>query len=399
MTTKRAFVFVVCGEEEHIRTLELSHSVLRSKTEIPIYIVTDSSRNAIPISLPNTLNIETPKAFNNHQASIYLKTSLHKQLPANCTYVYLDSDILAVGKAINHIFEQFKSPITFGPDHCKMNQFSPYAVNCGCLNEFEKYRSVVYKILDEKDPLKQNNKEINPRLFQQRQRLEAIFQQLKKNNIISKFFQLVRFMLSYPRFKLNQEFYYNRKTHLWYNNNDEPIKHHISNRNLAKQAGIKWKLIGDKLLLPDGRPLWNNSCNHLSNYIQQTFSTNFVDPNWQHWNGGVFIFSNESREFMDTWHQLTMEIFKNPNWKTRDQGTLIATVWKLGLSHHPTLDIKWNMILDYHNHHLNVNNNNEITIDGSHYIAPEFVHIYHHWGDENWEIWNNVMSQVKNGKK
>jgi hypothetical protein len=47
---------------------------------------------------------------------------------------------------------------------------------------------------------------------------------------------------------------------------------------------------------------------------------------WQHWNGGVFLFDDSSVEFLSSWHEKTvMRIFDLPNWKTRDQGTLIAT--------------------------------------------------------------------------
>lgn len=387
-------MFVVCGPEEHIHTLHQSHSVLKKKTNLPIYIVTDHSRNEIPIKLPNTIHVETPISLNHHQASIYLKTSLHKLLPTGCIYVYLDTDILAYGNSINEIFNQYKTPIIFAPDHCKMDQFSPYAVECNCLNTFERNRQLVYEILDKNDPLKHDESNQIEVLLVQRQKLESIFLKMHHHTFLKKFFRLLVFLISYPRYKLNSEFYYNRKKHLWYNNKNIPIKHHISNRRLAKLTGLKWKLFGNKLALPDGRYLWKNSCHHLQEYIQQTFNIHLSKPDWQHWNGGVFIFSDESKEFMDTWHDFTMKIFEDPAWKTRDQGTLIATVWKFGLQNHPTLDNKWNMILDYHNPNIKINENDSITLDGKSYIQPEFVHIYHHWGDKKWDVWNKVMQKT-----
>jgi hypothetical protein len=77
-----------------------------------------------------------------------------------------------------------------------------------------------------------------------------------------------------------------------------------------------------------------------------------VPEDWLHWNGGVFVFGPEGAEFLDTWHRYTMEIFSDPYWKTRDQGTLIATVWKLGLEHQPTLPQRYNFIADFHNPEL-----------------------------------------------
>jgi len=88
-----------------------------------------------------------------------------------------------------------------------------------------------------------------------------------------------------------------------------------------------------------------------------------------------------------------MNIFKLRNWKTRDQGTLIATAWQFGLKNHKTLSKKWNFIADYNKQGLELKNDGTITDDfWKTSYKPSFIHIYHHWQDTNWYIWNWVDS-------
>ena len=81
------------------------------------------------------IDIETPREFNNHQASIYLKTAINKFLEKGNNYCYLDGDIVAVDPKVDEIFNHFVSPVSFGSDHCKINEFSPHAINCSCEEE------------------------------------------------------------------------------------------------------------------------------------------------------------------------------------------------------------------------------------------------------------------------
>jgi hypothetical protein len=80
--------------------------------------------------------------------------------------------------------------------------------------------------------------------------------------------------------------------------------------------------------------------------IESKFGVEITDTDWQHSNGGVFLFDSESTDFMDTWHQYTQSICNDPDWRTRDQGTLIAAVWKQGLQHQPVLPRAFNHIVD-----------------------------------------------------
>ena len=132
---KNTFVFVVCGAREHVETLHFSLAALRQFSEAGIVVVTDQSRNEIEVVHDNIINIQTPVHFNHHQASIYLKTGLHKFLPKGNLYCYLDTDVIACSNEVDTIFNQKNSLITFAPDHCRMPLFSPNAVNCDCMKQ------------------------------------------------------------------------------------------------------------------------------------------------------------------------------------------------------------------------------------------------------------------------
>jgi glycosyltransferase involved in cell wall biosynthesis len=86
-------------------------------------------------------------------------------------------------------------------------------------------------------------------------------------------------------------------------------------------------------------------CQHLIKAISDTFRV-AVDPNWQHWNGGVFVFSEEAAPLLDCWNEFTRRIVVDASWRTGDQGTLIAAAWKMGLQNAPTLPRKFNFTVD-----------------------------------------------------
>ena len=140
---KNIFVFVACGDDVHIKTLNYSLAHLKHFSNYEIIVISDFSRNTLRINHDNVLDVETPKKFNNHQASIYLKVGLHKFLDLNNNYCYLDSDVVAVSSKVNEVFKHFKAPIVFASDHCSIAQFSPNAINCNCL---EKRNQVVSEL-------------------------------------------------------------------------------------------------------------------------------------------------------------------------------------------------------------------------------------------------------------
>jgi hypothetical protein len=125
--------------------------------------------------------------------------------------------------------------------------------------------------------------------------------------------------------------------------------------------------------------------------IKNKFNIHVNNNNWQHWNGGVFLFNESSHVFLNTWHQFTLEIFKDPNWMTRDQGTLIATAWKFGLSNHKRLPMKYNFIADYYNPNFTHSVERGFTPDNfDNIINPALIHIYHEFGHKGWEIWDRI---------
>jgi len=63
------FVFVVCGAREHIDTLHFSIRALKKFSRNDIILVTDSSRNEVPVVHDEIININTPEHFSHHKAS------------------------------------------------------------------------------------------------------------------------------------------------------------------------------------------------------------------------------------------------------------------------------------------------------------------------------------------
>ena len=109
------FVFAVCGAQEHIDTLNYVLPFLRHFSKDEIIVITDHSRNETEFKHYLVVNVETPKDFDNHQAAIYLKTGFPKFLDMHprILYCYLDTDIIALTKEVDLIFQNYNSPITF----------------------------------------------------------------------------------------------------------------------------------------------------------------------------------------------------------------------------------------------------------------------------------------------
>ena len=141
-----------------------------------------------------------------------------------------------------------------------------------------------------------------------------------------------------------------------------------------------------------GENIFKLRCDHLKEYIKNKFGIDIKKRKWQHWNGGVFLFNDSSHKFLELWHTKTMNIFEDPKWKTRDQGTLIATAWEFGLNNHKTLSKKWNFIADYYNPQLKLNKDKTKISDDSFRTSyePAFIHIYHNFGLKGWSIWDWV---------
>ena len=133
---EQVFVFVVCGNREHIDTLHFSLRALRKYSSRPIWVVTESRRNEIPIIWENVIEAHPPESYTHHQAGIWMKTGLHRILPSGNHYCYLDSDVVALSEEVNTVFSFYRAPISFSTDHCRLNAFSPYAVRCNCRKRY-----------------------------------------------------------------------------------------------------------------------------------------------------------------------------------------------------------------------------------------------------------------------
>ncbi|MBP9689197.1 MAG: hypothetical protein KBE91_06265 [Bacteroidia bacterium] len=389
--SKNIFVFVVCGTLEHIDTLHLSLQYLKKYSKNEIYIITDSARNETPIIHENIIDIKTDEKFNNHQASIYLKTGIHKFLPLGNNYCYLDTDVVAVSADCDNIFNEFVAPITFAPDHCKVRKFSAYAVNCSCLTNRTSDRDKFNKYMDD---IKKSTI-FEPHLIDKNKELQAEFDKIKKS-LVTKTTTAIRYFTSYPIFKFNEQFYFDKKKRTWHIASGEIIMHEVNVERIQEATGLKYNKWNQKWLNKQGEDIWQDECNHLVENIKSTFDINIIDKNWQHWNGGVFLFNDLSHKFLDAWHNKTMHIFNLPEWKTRDQGTLITTAWEFGLQNHPTLSKKWNFIADFYNINLGLKpTENIITDDGFNTsYNPAFVHVYHHWKNQDWIIWQWIETKL-----
>lgn len=384
--TNNQFVYVVCGAREHIDTLHFSLEYLKRFSKNTIVVLTDSSRNECSIQHDYIIDVLTPKEYSHHQASIYLKTGIHRFLPSGKNYCYLDTDVIAFSESVDLIFDEYVVPITFASDHCRMDQFSPYAVNCSCIDLYKEYNKIIDKMLNDIDPLRTSNK---PSVVANRKKMISFYQE--NNSIRKKICLGLRFIFSRNKFKLIDDIYYDKTDKKWKDGMGEAFMNYYRWSKICKNSGLGWNYLKSYPRMPDGRSLWSMKCNHLRDEIERKFSISKPFVDFQHWNGGVFLFNNDSHEFLDCWLNFTMEIFKDPNWKTRDQGTLIATVWKFRLQNHPTLDKKWNLIADYHNPYLAWDEGQNIKLSKDEIIAPNFIHVYHHFGDENWDFWRQLV--------
>eukprot|EP01041_Mallomonas_annulata_P024751 gene24751-45614_t len=243
------YVFVCCGAAEHTYTLHIALDALRSRTKLPIQVVTDSTRNEVPIRHTHVVDVRTPEQLNHHQASIWLKTSLHRLLPKGNRYVYLDTDILAIGENPDGVFNEYIPPIRFAADHCRLMQFSPYAVNCSCLKENEEIRKRVQRLVEAADPYFHSQDEA---VQNDRKHLQRLFNTINTNRWV-KLKTAVGFVLARGKFELGEGFYFDKRKKAWFNAAGVPIMHRVDMKAIARQEGLHWNRLKNELQKPDGR--------------------------------------------------------------------------------------------------------------------------------------------------
>lgn len=377
------FVYALCGDNIHIETLNLSLKYLKKFTNNKIFIVSDLRRNKIKINHTEVLDVETPKELNNHQASIFLKTSLHKLLPKGNLYCYIDTDVLSIHKDSSNVFREYKKPITFAQDHQSLKKFSPFAINCSCSKKV-KQRKV---LLDTQKKYGINEKEI----LIKKNKLELLLQK-NKTSFFKNISTNLKFNLSKNIFELNNEFSFHKKEKVWKDKIGNVVMYDYDiNKIIENETGLFYNSEKKIWINNENENILLDSCTHLISEIDKKFAIININENWQHWNGGVFLFDDDSHSFLDSWHNKTMQIFKDNNWKTRDQGTLIATTWEYKLQKHQTLSKKWNFIINYNNKGIELKENLTITDDfWKTQHKPSFIHIYNHWNDKSWNVWRVI---------
>lgn len=383
------FIFVVCGETPHIHTLNFSVRCLKKFSKKQIVVVTDKSRNAAEIEHDNIIDIGTPEEFSNHQAGIFLKTSLHKILDPGNQYCYLDSDVIALNNDVDKIFSYKSGPVTFASDHTTIERFSPYAVNCGCL---EKHRQL-QDLLEKHNQYAKTANLGNPST----RKLFCFLDEMKKTRTSRLLFDL-RFhthKIFGNKFHAGKGFYYNFLTRTWEDTDNNVLHNDIINYKDKIETESRFRFVssGQQWVDENNNSLSDFKCNHLNGAVNDKFGIIINIENWQHWNGGVFLFDKDSEKFMDSWHDKTMSIFDDSQWKVRDQGTLAATAWEFGLQHNPRIPEEFNFIADYFNPFISFDNDKGFTKDNfKTIICPKFIHIYHNFGNENWDVWQGVES-------
>ncbi len=394
---KNTFVFVVCGGEVYIDTLNIALRFLKVFSKSDVIVITDSSRNECPIQCEHIVDVRTDKAYTHHQASVFLKTSIHRYLDLDKgKYCYLDSDILAISDKADEVFLEEPEVIGFCADNITLDLFSPYAVNCGC---YEKARqneqhlleaqSAYAKLLAEWEAFKKEHKG---------DVLDAIIAEAnakKSRNL----FALSRFAIEKAcplcRKASFKSYSWDKKLKVWRNYKGEVILFPIVTyyEYIARKTGFTY--------VPEGN-FWSEQsdhdaciprCTHLHELIKKSNGCEISPDSWQHWNGGLFLFNRNSVEFLEYWHERTISIFKDADWKVRDQGTLAQTVWRFGLQNCRTIDSRFNFILDYYKPGLGLDGKGGFTKDNfASIIQPEMVHVYHRFGDEQWEVWQYLKA-------
>lgn len=392
--TNNVFVFVVCGAKEHIDTLHFSLRYLKFFSKNEIIVVTDTSRNELPVVHHRIIDIKTPEHFTNHQSSIFLKTGLHKFLEKGNNYCYLDTDVIALNSDCDSVFAHSYGPVTFASDHCRMPAFSPNAVRCNCAVKNKNDIQELEQLMEKYNP---SHKLSDPVMELKKKALIKKFEILKLDKF-NYFLLAIRFLTTLHKFKLDDDTYYNRWTKQWVDKENRVIIPQAEDmfRNIEKNSHWRWNRYSRRWYGPNGEDVFNLKCGHLAEYINNRFGIEIKDENFQHWNGGVFLFNDKSHAFMEAWFNKTMQIFNWPEWMTRDQGTLIATIWEFGLQKQKVLPKKFNFIADYTTPGVMLDANGNFTDDAfKHKINPAFIHIYHNFGLSGWDIWDYVIQTGK----
>lgn len=391
--SKNCFVFVVCGAGEYIDCLHYALKALRRHSRNDIVVLTDTSRNEIAIDWPKIVDVKTPDAHNNHQASIYLKTAIHRYLPIGPTYCYLDTDVVALNSDVDQIFAHKTNPVIFAPDQGRTHNFSSNAVRCNC----SETRTTMQ---EEINALKTRMWNVRPETPEEEHLrvTETDFESLRANPV-HYWTTYFKFLATPPSVSNRHDPLVDRWRAFWFETQVNTVRYERASviAEIERTSKWRWDRVRCSWITPAGLDMVDYHCDHLVEAIQTKFNIRVAAPRWQNWNGGVFLFDESGHKFLDAWHNKTMKIFQDRAWKTRDQGTLIATCWEFGLQNAKTLPRKFNFILDSGDKRtLLARDGRHVTVDAfvTRYV-PAFAHVFYRFGDKDWDMWNWVARQAE----
>lgn len=385
------FVFAVCGGASHVRELHEALAALRRHSRADILVVTDSRRNEIPIDWPDAIDAAAPPHFDHHQASIYLKTRVHRLLPTGRRYCYLDSDVFATGPAVDEVFSAATTPVAFAADSVRLHQFSPYAVRCGCTETNAAERAGLEGVLAAA------YRTCYATHCPPKTGWSAAEYDSKASSPLARLGAYLRHRVTTASASQRGDDDATKWRSFWYEYHDKAMRQpECIVRFVEKSSGWRRDRRRQSWISPAGNDVYHPGCDHLAAAIEETFGISVTHPRWQHWNGGVFLFDERGHAFLDAWHEKTMHIFGLPGWRTRDQGTLVATAWEFGLQDQPVLPSRFNCILDPHAGATMVTKAGDaLTTDAFlTTVRPALAHVLRSGSDPTWDVWRWVRAHA-----
>jgi hypothetical protein len=423
------FVFAVCGAAGEIQKLNVALRYLRRFSTSRIRVVTDLARNEESIAHDDLVDHRTFATLSHRQAAMSLKTGLHRILPMPGTYCYLDSDVIAVRTGVEEVFAHKQASITFATDHSRLPEFSGYAVRCRCLAERE---AEIARLWAERVRVIERRARI-ARKWESLQQMIARFEvcpeelaadRARLRDGVREYWRgweqekarrwgsswrrwrrYVRRRGTLPEVVASLGYTWNEIEHAGYDAQGRLVWAENTVSSVERITGCRHDPATGRWIDPEGdvldtaladvsaidaeiARLRKKGCDHLRQAIQVRFGVAVTDLGWRQWNSGVFVFDEGDTELFELWHQWSMALVGDPYWETRDQGALVAAVWRLGLQRQLNLPIEFNFIADYNQSILRFDERRGFSFEGSEeFVLPFLVHVPHHFGDRSWPVW------------
>lgn len=361
-------------------------------------------------------------------------------------YCYLDTDVFAVSGNTDHIFRHYTPPITFAKDHGNLYHFSPEAIHDAHTEErLKSIRSLtqLYKKAHQIDRVQRVNFSVQIELirkvkeqFNAKRPLHTFSPAqadgwIKKLKIwgsklafvgVKKVHTLLWSLLTPSQTESRDRSFESIHQFLFRTPFDFKAFAYFQTGLLFDEQCKTWSSPEGKPILEenfvqdyissDGHFTWDPSLAQwrdqrgqivewpgsdlLRKRVKEDFGVAIPSPFWPHWNGGVFLFSQASQPFLEQWHNWTLQIFSNPKWKVRDQGTLAAVAWDWHLQDHPTLPMEFNFIVDYYVEDYVYLGNFIFKGTNEEKIRPGLLHIFHETGNPHWRLWKDIEKLARN---